>query len=173
MKGNLAGIFGSFFGGIAGGVLTLTGNVVVASAVNSGISTFFAESFESITGGEKRSTLTIFTDSLLDAGLAALFSKGFDKLTGIAGKKLSKLPFLKRLSGRGSYDASFKMVLTKLKNKQIKNFTIKTFRNGVFSGLWDSTFENIFSGVLNGSGIKDYINRLWNSGFNSVVLSDN
>lgn len=115
---------------------------MLACAADTGISTFFSES---ITGGEKRSTLRILADTALSVGLAALFSKGFDKLKRIAGKKLStKIPALSRLSGRISYDASFKAVLTKLKNGTIRKFTIKTFRNGVFSGLWNNGFNSVF-----------------------------
>lgn len=56
----------------------------------------------------------------------------------------------KRLSGINSYDASFKMVITKLKQGSIKKFHYKTIRNGVISGLSEGTSENIASGFLMG-----------------------
>lgn len=155
---NWQAYLGAALGGVVGGALMLTGNIMLACAVDAGISTFFSESLESITGGEKRSTLRILADTALSVGLAALFSKGFDKLTRIAGKKLStKIPALSRLSGKNNYDASFKAVLTKLKNGTARKFTVKTFRNGVFSGLWGSAFENIFQGFLNTTNIVESI----------------
>lgn len=60
----------------------------------------------------------------------------------------------KRLSGINSYDASFKMVITKLKQGSIKKFHYKTIRNGVISGLSEGTLENIASGFLD--GIKEW-----------------
>ena len=56
----------------------------------------------------------------------------------------------KRFSGINSYDASFKMVITKLKQGSIKKFHYKTVRNGVISGLSEGTLENIASGFLMG-----------------------
>jgi len=56
----------------------------------------------------------------------------------------------KRLSGINSYDASFKMVITKLKQGSIKKFHYKTIRNGVISGLPGGALENIASGFLMG-----------------------
>jgi hypothetical protein len=60
----------------------------------------------------------------------------------------------KRLSGINSYDASFKMVITKLKQGSIKKFHYKTIRNGVISGLSGGALENIASGFFD--GIKEW-----------------
>ncbi|WP_147338999.1 MULTISPECIES: hypothetical protein [unclassified Ruminococcus] len=56
----------------------------------------------------------------------------------------------KRLSGINSYDASFKMVITKLKQGSIKKFHYKTIRTGVISGLPGGALENIASVFLMG-----------------------
>ncbi len=142
---------GAFFGGAVGGILTLSGNYALASAFESGLSTFLGQHLENLTGGQQRTSLEIMFNTGVDASLAALLSKGFDKLTSKVSKKLSqKFNFFRRLAGAGSYDASFKMVLTKLTNGQIKNVSIKTIRNGVIGGLAGSFFENIFDGVRSG-----------------------
>lgn len=54
----------------------------------------------------------------------------------------------KRLSGINSYDASFKMVITKLKQGSIKKFHYKTIKNDVISGLSGGALGNIASGFF-------------------------
>jgi hypothetical protein len=104
-----------------------------------------------LTGGQKRSSLEILFNAGVDSALAAIFSKAFDKLSTNFSKYLSKhFSMFRRFSGRGSYGAAFNMVLTKLKNHQIKDFSFKTIRNGIIDGLQGSFFENIFSGFKDG-----------------------
>lgn len=147
---------GALLGGIAGGVLMLTGNVVGACAVDAAISTLLGESLEGISGGEKRTMAEIWIDTAISAGTAAVFSKLFSKFSDKLSKSLSNnIPALKRLAGRGSYDASFKMVTTKLKNGTNKKFTIKSVRNGVVSGLAGDVMKNVSFGF----GFDDFINN--------------
>lgn len=152
---------GAMLGGIAGGVLVLTGNCVAACAVDAAISTLFSESLEGITGGEKRSMDEIWLDTVLSAGTAAACSKLFDIVSGKLCKSLSKTPVLRRLSGRGSYAASFKMVVTKLKDGTIKNFTVKTIRNGIIGGLAGDIIKNIVYGLgfddFTSNGVKGIV----------------
>ena len=70
-------------------------------------------------------------------------------MTEKAGKCLSsKFPYVKRLTGRGSYTAAYKATLTKLKNKTCNGFTYKTIRNGFISQMWDNLFSDFFSEVV-------------------------
>lgn len=148
--GNWQSYIGSAIGGFAGGVLLLLTNPIAACSAEAAISTFFGENLENITGGQKRSTFELF-DTGLSTGTAAFFSVALSKITG----KLSKKnPVFKRLSGINSYDASFKMVITKLKQGSIKKFHYKTIRNGVISGLSGGALENIASGFFD--GIKEW-----------------
>lgn len=145
--GNWQSYIGSAIGGFSGGVLLLLTNPIAACSAEAAISTFFGENLENITGGQKRSTFEILFDTGLSTGTAAFFSVALSKITG----KLSKKnPVFKRLSGINSYDASFKMVITKLKQGSIKKFHYKTIRNGVISGLSEGALENIASGFLMG-----------------------
>lgn len=152
--GNWQLYIGSAIGGFAGGVLLLLTNPIAACSAEAAISTFLGDNLENITGGQKRSTFEI----LFDTGLStetAFFSVALSKITGKLSKTLSKkIPVFKRLSGINSYDASFKMVITKLKQGSIKKFHYKTIRNGVISGLSEGTLENIASGFLD--GIKEW-----------------
>ena len=69
---------------------------------------------------------------------SGFFSVALSKITGKLSKTLSKkIPVFKRLSGINSYDASFKMVITKLKQGSIKKFHYKTIRKRQFQ-----TFRN-------------------------------
>ena len=149
--GNWQSYIGSAIGGFAGGVLLLLTNPIAACSAEAAISTFFGENLENITGGQKRSTFEILFDTGLSTGTAAFFSVALSKITGKLSKTLSKkIPVFKRLSGINSYDASFKMVITKLKQGSIKKFHYKTIRNGVISGLSGGALENIASGFLMG-----------------------
>ena len=143
--GNWQSYIGSAIGGFSGGVLLLLTNPIAACSAEAAISTFFGENLENITGGQKRSTFEILFDTGLSTGTAAFFSVALSKITG---KLSKKIPVFKRLSGINSYDASFKMVITKLKQGSIKKFHYKTIRNGVISGLSGGTLENIASGFF-------------------------
>lgn len=145
--GNWQSYIGSAIGGFSGGVLLLLTNPIAACSAEAAISTFFGENLENITGGQKRSTFEILFDTGLSTGTAAFFSVALSKITG---KLSKKIPVFKRLSGINSYDASFKMVITKLKQGSIKKFHYKTIRNGVISGLSEGALGNIASGFLMG-----------------------
>lgn len=145
--GNWQSYIGSAIGSFSGGVLLLLTNPIAACSAEAAISTFFGENLENITGGQKRSTFEILFDTGLSTGTAAFFSVALSKITG---KLSKKIPVFKRLSGINSYDASFKMVITKLKQGSIKKFHYKTIRNGVISGLSEGALENIASGFLMG-----------------------
>ena len=147
--GNWQSYIGSAIGGFAGGVLLLLTNPIAACSAEAAISTFFGENLENITWGQKRLTFEILFDTGLSTGTVAFFSVALSKITGKLSKTLSKkIPVFKRLSGINSYDASFKMVITKLKQGSIKKFHYKTIRNGVISGLSGGTLENIASGFF-------------------------
>lgn len=152
-KGSWQNYLGALLGGVVGGALSLVpGGSVAACAVDSAISTLFSESLEGITGGEKRSMSEIWLDTALSGGTAAVMGKISDKISGEICKDISKeIPALRRLSGKGSYGASFKMVITKLKNGTIKKFTMKSVRNGVADSLTGSVVE----GLLAGLGVED------------------
>lgn len=168
-SGTWQSYIGAALGGAAGGVLTLTGNTVAACMVDGAISTLFSESLENITGGEKRSMSDIWTDTILSAVTSGIFCKGFNALSTKLSKVLAKnVTCLSRLAGRGSYSASFNMVVTKLKNKTIKNFTYKTVINGVISGLSGNFVKNIAYGF----GLDDFIkDTAYEIGFNDFVKS--
>ena len=156
--GNWQSYIGSAIGGFSGGVLLLLTNPIAACSAEAAISTFFGENLENITGGQKRSTFEILFDTGLSTGTAAFFSVALSKITG---KLSKKIPVFKRLSGINSYDASFKMVITKLKQGSIKKFHYKTIRNGVISGLSEGALENIASGFL--MGLRNGICLLYTS----------
>lgn len=161
-EGTIQSYVGAALGGIAGGVMTLTGNYVGACALDSAISTLFSESMDSITGKDKKSEFEIWTDVTINAGISVTFSKMFGGISSKLSKNLSKkIPALKRLSGRGSYDASFKMVITKLKNGTIKKFSIKSVRNGVIGGLSGDIVSNIANGFGLGDFFKDNIKAIF------------
>lgn len=145
--GNWQSYIGSAIGGFSGGVLLLLTNPIAACSAEAAISTFFGENLENITWGQKRLTFEILFDTGLSTGTVAFFSVALSKITG---KLSKKIPVFKRLSGINSYDASFKMVITKLKQGSIKKFHYKTIRNGVISGLSEGALENIASGFLMG-----------------------
>lgn len=126
-------------------------NPIAACSAEAAISTFLGENLENITGGQKRSSFEILFDTGLSTGTAAFFSAALSKISGKLSKTLSKkFPVFKRLSGRNSYEASFKMVLTKLIRGSNKKFHYKTIRNGVISGLSGGALENIASVFLMG-----------------------
>ena len=91
-------------------------------------------------------------NSVISAGLTYGLGKIFGKHIDQSKRKLSRLfsnnNAIRRLSGRGSYDASFKMVVTKLKNGNAKAFSWKTIRNGTVAQMTDSYMENITNGYI-------------------------
>lgn len=145
---------GAAIGGAVGGALMLTGNPMLAAGVEAGIGTFFSGHLKNITGGEQKSFWGILGDTAFSVGLALAFTKVGDQVMGKLGKKLAKVnifgstPF-RRLAGPGSYDASFKMILTKLSKGSVKNISYRTIRNGVISGLWGGTVSNGVNTILN------------------------
>lgn len=143
---------GSAVGGAVGGILLLSGNGTLACTVNAGISSFLSGHLSNLTGGEKKSSLEIMGDSVISAGLTFGLGKIFGKHVDQSKRKLSRLfsnnNAIRRLSGRGSYDASFKMVVTKLKNGNAKAFSWKTIRNGTVAQMTDSYMENITNGYI-------------------------
>lgn len=143
---------GSAVGGAVGGILLLSGNGTLACTVNAGISSFLSGHLSNLTGGEKKSSLEIMGDSVISAGLTFGLGKIFGKHVDQSKRKLSRLfsnnNAIRRLSGRGSYDASFKMVVRKLKNGNAKAFSWKTIRNGTVAQMTDSYMENITNGYI-------------------------
>ncbi len=154
--GNFISYFSAFVGGAFGGVVSLaTGNPYLVSLADSAVSSLLSSSLEDITGIERHSMGDILFDGLFSVGLSLGFSFCFDKLAGKLSKKLSNIKFFSRLSGRNSYEASYKTSITKLKNNTIKHFTLKTIRNGVISELAGGSLSTIAGGVFD--GIKERV----------------
>lgn len=147
---------GAALGGAIGGVLMLVPgqSLTLACSMDGMMSTLFGESLKNITGRSNKTNVEIWGDTLISAGISGLLGKGCEKLSEIVAKPLaSAFPGLKRLSGRGSYAAAYKMVLTKLKNNTCKNISLKTLRNGVISEMWVGIFSNVF-GDLFGKSVE-------------------
>ena len=147
---------GAALGGAIGGVLMLVPgqSLTLACSMDGMMSTMFGESLKNITGRSNKTNVEIWGDTLISAGISGLLGKGCEKLSEIVAKPLaSAFPGLKRLSGRGSYAAAYKMVLTKLKNNTCKNISLKTLRNGVISEMWVGIFSNFF-GDLFGKSVE-------------------
>lgn len=146
---------GSAIGGAAGGILLLSGNATLACTVDAGISSFLSGHLSNLTGGEKKFSFEIMEDSVFSAGLTFGLGKLFEKPVKGTKKWLSnnfkEIHSLKRLSGRGSYDSSFKMVITKLKNGKAEAFSWRTIRNGVTAQMTDSYLENLTNGIIDGA----------------------
>ena len=145
--GNWESYLGSAIGGALGGVLCLTGQATIACAVDGGVSNLFSGSLSNLTGSEKSTAGEVWIKAFGGAATAAVFSKGFGKLSNNLSKNFSHIPELSRLSGKGSYGASFKMVTTKLKRGIIKNFTRKSVRNGIISELTGDIISDVVGGV--------------------------
>lgn len=150
-NGNILAYVGAALGGAIGGcALMLTGNPIIASALEAAVSTSFAENLENIIGETKKSIKEIRYHVLSNVTLATLFSVALKPITNYLSKNLSKsIPWLRRVAGSGNYDASYRMVLTKLAKDQIKNYSYKTVRNGVVSGLTGGMLANILNGIIN------------------------
>ena len=140
---------GAALGGVAGGVLMLQpGSITLACFMDGMVSTLFGESLKTLTGRSNKTGSEIRVETAISAGISGLIGKGCDALSKKTAKHLAKaFPGLKRLSGRGSYGAAYKMVLTKLKNNTCKNISLKTLRNGFISEMWGGLF-GIFFGEL-------------------------
>lgn len=153
---------GSALGGAVGGILMLTGNATLACTVNAGISSFMSGHLSNLTGGEYKSSLSIMGDSIFSAGFTFGLGKICEKPVDISKKwlsrKFSNVHTIRRLAGKGNYDASFRMVLKKLKNGTNKAFSWKTVRNGVVSGMTDSYLENFVNGLISGGTEKYHEN---------------
>lgn len=141
---------GATLGGALGGILIMTGHPMFANMFASGFSTFFSGHLSNATGGEKRSSLEILGNTVFSVGMSALFTKVGDKVGKSLSRSFPQITFLRRLSGRGSYDASFRGMLTKIANgnQAISGLTYRTFRNGIVSGLFGSSFETVFNSTL-------------------------
>lgn len=154
LGGAVGGIVGLFTAGMGGPVvkLLLKGGV---SALEAGVSTFFSGNLSNITGGEKKSFSSIVKDTAFNSILSGVSAIAFDKPTKAAGKYLSKkVPALSRLSGRGSYSATYEGTLKKLSDGTVKKITYKTVRNGIVSGVFENSFQSVFQGVVSGCQTK-------------------
>ena len=160
--GTWEGYLGAALGGFAGGVLMILtgGNVILSCSIDSMISTFFKENLENLTGTDKRSMTEIMFDTALSGLTAAMFSKMFDFLGNKLSKNLSHITIFRRLSGKGSYSASFKMATTRLANGTYKKFTFKTIRNGVVAGLSGDFIKNIVNGFGFENGVQGGITTI-------------
>lgn len=132
-----------------GAIFTLSGHPILGATLSS----LLKDGLEETMGVKDHSGLEIAFNAGFAAGTAFLFKKIFDspslktKVNTSLNKTLSKIPFLSRFSGQGSFSASFKTVMTKLFGGQIKNISFKTVRNG----LMHIITEDIFSGVWSGA----------------------
>ena len=138
---------GAALGGAVGGLLMLPSgsSITLACLMDGMVSTLFGESLKNLTGRSNKTNAEIWSETLISAGISGLLGKGCEKLSKGAAKSISStFPSLKRLSGRGSYGAAYKMVLTKLKNNTCKNFSLKTLRNGFISEMWVGLFNSSF-----------------------------
>lgn len=146
---------GSAVGGSVEGILMLTGNASLACTVDAAISSFLSGHLSNLTGVEKKSPLAILDDSLFSAGLTfglgKVLEKPVKKINRFFSKKLSNIHVFDRLCGGDSYEAAFKRVTTRLKNRNAKTFSWKTIRNGVMAEMTDSYLEDITNGFINGA----------------------
>lgn len=129
---------GAVVGGAVGGIMTLVGGPVLGCTVDAIISSLLSNSLKDLTGGEAQSLGDLWLEAAVEGVSAMLIGtilgKAFDGLTNKFSKFLAnKIPALRRLAGRGSYAASYKMVQTKLINGTIKKYTSKTILNGLRS----------------------------------------
>lgn len=166
-EGSFTDYLAAAVGGAIGGILTMTGNAVVACAVDSAITSLLSDSLGSMFGGEKKTMGEMLVNASFNAAIGAFAGWASGKLMD---KVVDCLPknsiFTRRLTGRGSYEASYNMVLTKLRKGIIKNFTKKTIRNGVINGLVGDFAKNIASGL----GILDIpLNLVQQSGLSTFV----
>ena len=122
---------------------------MAANMFASGFSTFFSGHLSNATGGEKRSSLEILGNTVFSVGMSALFTKVGDNVGKSLSRSFPQITFFMRLAGRGSYDACFKGMLTKIShgNQAISGLTYRTFRNGIVSGMFGNSFETVLNSV--------------------------
>ena len=154
-ESDLEDYVGALLGGAVGGLLMLhPGNITLACFMDGMVSTLLGESLKNLTGRSNKTNAEIWSETLISAGISGLLGKGCEKLSKGAAKSISStFPRLKRFSGRGSYGATYQMVLTKLKNNTYKRITLKTLRNGFVSEMWGGLF-GIFFGELFENTVK-------------------
>lgn len=151
-------VVGAIFGGAMGGIMTLFFGPAGASAADSIFSSLLTDGLKGIFDMQDKTLDEIFLGAMLEGAMAAALGKLLEGPTNQVSKLLSdKIPALKRLAGKGSFDASYKMVLTKLKKDLIENVSIKTIRNGVISNLVGDFAKNVLSGFGVTEGIKDLV----------------
>lgn len=130
----------------------MTGNATLECTVSAGISTFLSGHLSNLTGGDKKSSLAIMGDTVFSVGLTFGLGKIYGKPVEFSKRGLSKLfsnnSAIKRLSGSGSYEASYKMMITRLKNGSSNGFTWKTIRNGTVAQMTDSYLETLTNGYI-------------------------
>lgn len=92
----------------------LTGNATSACTVDASISTFLSGHLSNLTGGEKKSSLAIMGDTIFSAaltfGLGKILGKPVAKSKKFLSKKFENIDAIRRLAGRGNYEASFCML---------------------------------------------------------------
>lgn len=119
---------GTIAGGFtSGGLLVLTGNAVLAGASGESVETFLTGTIEKFTGVSNSSDKSwggILMDTLKDGVMGAVGGFTF----GNVGKYI-KIPGI--TSGKGSFMAVWKQIVTKAKKKLIKNVTAKTLMKGL------------------------------------------
>lgn len=173
--GSWQGYLGSAVGGAVGGILMLTGNATLACTVDAGISSFLSGHLSNLTGGERESSLAIMGESVFNVGLTfglgKILGKPVGKLKKTLSQKFKNIHIIKRLAGRGSYDAAFRMVMTKLStgSGHTTVFSWKTIRNGVVAGMTDSYAENIVKGKI--EGFRELYHENFGKNFNNVDIS--
>lgn len=151
-------VVGAIFGGAMGGIMTLFFGPAGASAADSIFSSLLTDGLKGIFDMQDKTLDEIFLGAMLEGAMAAALGKLLEGPTNQVSELLSdKIPALKRLAGKGSFDASYKMVLTKLKKDLIENVSIKTIRNGVISNLVGDFAKNVLSGFGLTDGIKDLV----------------
>lgn len=99
-----------------------------------------------------------------------MFTKVGDKVGKSLSRSFSQITFFRRLAGRGSYEASFKGMLTKIShgNQAISGLTYKTFRNGIVSGMFGNSFETVFNSVIN-FDFSDFVKSIFTNSETQVV----
>ena len=140
---------GSGIGGAAGGALIGSGIIEphLVGAVSGGTGTLVTESLEYVSGENRDRTIgDIAFNTIWDASVGAVLAGLSDKI---------KIPGI--TSGRGNMDASYRMVLTKLRKGLIKNFTWKTIKNGLISNFLGGAGESVLVGIWG----SDLVESLW------------
>ena len=165
----LVELIGAVFGGAMGGIMTLFCGPAGSGAADAILSSLLTDGLKGIFDQQDKTLEEIILGAMIDGATAAALGKLLEGPTNKISKLLSeKIPGLKRLAGKGSFDASYHMVLTKLQKELIENVSFKTIRNGVISNLVGDFAKNILSGfgvteaikVKVSPVLKDILNRL-------------